>query len=90
MKRPNGMDAILLSSESPNLHTHTLKVVVIDATEVLTYHQTFNDAHEATDALSSASRNYAVRQAFPSDPSGRQNRIEHRIEQAKPVIGRTS
>src|SRR5690242_3032410 len=31
MKRLNGMDAMLLYSEAPNLHTHTLKVAVIDA-----------------------------------------------------------
>ncbi|WP_197499764.1 wax ester/triacylglycerol synthase family O-acyltransferase [Mycobacterium sp. E2989] len=30
MKRLNGMDAMLLYSETPNLHTHTLKVAVID------------------------------------------------------------
>ncbi len=30
MKRLNGMDALLLYSETPNLHTHTLKVAVID------------------------------------------------------------
>ncbi|UXA16633.1 wax ester/triacylglycerol synthase family O-acyltransferase [Mycobacterium sp. SMC-4] len=32
MKRLNGMDAMLLYSETPNVHTHTLKVAVIDAT----------------------------------------------------------
>ena len=31
MKRLNGMDAMLLYSETPNLHTHTLKVAVVDA-----------------------------------------------------------
>lgn len=31
MKRLNGMDAMLLYSETPNLHTHTLKVAVIHA-----------------------------------------------------------
>jgi diacylglycerol O-acyltransferase / wax synthase len=31
VKRLNGMDAMLLYSETPNLHTHTLKVLVIDA-----------------------------------------------------------
>ncbi|MGP4056940.1 WS/DGAT/MGAT family O-acyltransferase [Mycobacterium sp. 4D054] len=31
MRRLNGMDAMLLYSETPNLHTHTLKVAVIDA-----------------------------------------------------------
>ncbi|HZQ32200.1 MAG TPA: wax ester/triacylglycerol synthase family O-acyltransferase [Mycobacterium sp.] len=31
MKRLNGMDAMLLYSETPNLHTHTLKVGIIDA-----------------------------------------------------------
>jgi diacylglycerol O-acyltransferase / wax synthase len=30
VKRLNGMDAMLLYSETPNLHTHTLKVAVID------------------------------------------------------------
>jgi diacylglycerol O-acyltransferase / wax synthase len=33
MKRLNGMDAMLLYSETPNLHTHTLKVAVIHAPE---------------------------------------------------------
>jgi diacylglycerol O-acyltransferase / wax synthase len=33
VKRLNGMDAMLLYSETPNLHTHTLKVAVVDATE---------------------------------------------------------
>src|ERR1700758_1480160 len=30
MKRLNGMDAMLLYSETPNLHTHTLKVGIIN------------------------------------------------------------
>lgn len=30
VKRLNGMDALLLYSEAPNLHTHTLKIAVID------------------------------------------------------------
>jgi diacylglycerol O-acyltransferase / wax synthase len=33
MKRLNGMDAMLLYSETPNLHTHTLKVAVIEAAD---------------------------------------------------------
>jgi diacylglycerol O-acyltransferase / wax synthase len=33
VKRLNGMDAMLLYSETPNLHTHTLKVPIIDATD---------------------------------------------------------
>ena len=33
MKRLNGMDAMLLYSETPNLHTHTLKVAVVDTTD---------------------------------------------------------
>lgn len=33
MKRLNGMDAMLLYSETPNVHTHTLKVAVIDAAQ---------------------------------------------------------
>lgn len=32
VKRLNGMDAMLLYSETPNLHTHTLKVAVVDVT----------------------------------------------------------
>ncbi len=31
MKRLNGMDAMLLYSETPNLHTHTLQVAIVDA-----------------------------------------------------------
>lgn len=30
MKRLNGMDAILLYSEAPNVHAHTLKVAIVD------------------------------------------------------------
>lgn len=33
MKRLNGMDAMLLYSETPNLHTHTLKVVIVNAAD---------------------------------------------------------
>jgi diacylglycerol O-acyltransferase / wax synthase len=33
VKRLNGMDAMLLYSETPNLHTHTLKVAVIDTAD---------------------------------------------------------
>ena len=33
MKRLNGMDAMLLYSETPTLHTHTLKVAIVDATD---------------------------------------------------------
>ncbi|WP_186273075.1 WS/DGAT/MGAT family O-acyltransferase [Mycobacterium kubicae] len=33
MRRLNGMDAMLVYSETPNLHTHTLKVAVIDVSE---------------------------------------------------------
>jgi diacylglycerol O-acyltransferase / wax synthase len=33
VKRLNGMDALLLYSETPNLHTHTLKVAVVDAAQ---------------------------------------------------------
>jgi diacylglycerol O-acyltransferase / wax synthase len=33
VKRLNGMDAMLLYSETQNMHTHTLKVAVVDATE---------------------------------------------------------
>jgi hypothetical protein len=33
VKRLNGMDALLLYSETPNLHTHTLKIAIVDAAE---------------------------------------------------------
>ena len=33
MKRLNGMDAMLLYSETPNLHTHTLKIAIVDAAD---------------------------------------------------------
>lgn len=33
MKRLNGMDAMLLYSETPTLHTHTLKVAIVDAAD---------------------------------------------------------
>jgi WS/DGAT/MGAT family acyltransferase len=33
MKRLQGMDAMLLYSETPNVHTHTLKIGVIDASQ---------------------------------------------------------
>jgi diacylglycerol O-acyltransferase len=33
MKRLSGWDALLLYSEAPNVHTHTLKVAVIDASD---------------------------------------------------------
>ena len=33
VKRLNGMDAMLLYSETPNLHTHTLKVAIINAAD---------------------------------------------------------
>jgi diacylglycerol O-acyltransferase / wax synthase len=33
VKRLNGMDAMLLYSETPNLHTHTLKVAIINSAE---------------------------------------------------------
>jgi diacylglycerol O-acyltransferase / wax synthase len=33
LKRLNGWDAMLLYSETPNIHTHTLKIGVIDATD---------------------------------------------------------
>jgi WS/DGAT/MGAT family acyltransferase len=33
MKRLNGMDAMLLYSETPNLHTHTMKVAIIHAAD---------------------------------------------------------
>ena len=38
MRRLNGMDAYLLYSETPNLHSHTLKVAVIDASDFAESH----------------------------------------------------
>jgi diacylglycerol O-acyltransferase / wax synthase len=34
VRRLNGMDAMLLYSETPNLHTHTLKVAIVDPSDV--------------------------------------------------------
>ena len=34
MKRLNGMDAMLLYSETPNVHMHTLKIAIIDTSEL--------------------------------------------------------
>ncbi|KUI32473.1 diacylglycerol O-acyltransferase [Mycobacterium sp. IS-1742] len=33
MKRLNGMDALLLYSETPNVHTHTLKIAILSSAE---------------------------------------------------------
>jgi hypothetical protein len=33
VKRLNGVDAMLLYSETPNLHTHTLKIAVVDGAQ---------------------------------------------------------
>lgn len=38
MKRLNGMDAMLLYSETPNLHTHTLKVAIVNAADYAATH----------------------------------------------------
>src|SRR5215470_15561786 len=38
MKRLNGMDAMLLYSETPNLHTHTLKIAIVHAADYRTTH----------------------------------------------------
>ncbi|MDT5332912.1 MAG: diacylglycerol O-acyltransferase / wax synthase [Mycobacterium sp.] len=38
VKRLNGMDAMLLYSETPNLHTHTLKVAIIHAADYSASH----------------------------------------------------
>src|SRR4029077_1576774 len=38
VKRLNGMDAMLLYSETPNLHTHTLKVAIIHAADYCASH----------------------------------------------------
>jgi hypothetical protein len=37
VKRLNGMDAMLLYSETANLHTHTLKIAVIDGADAWDY-----------------------------------------------------
>ena len=33
MKRLSGWDSLLLCSETPNVHQHTLKIAVVDTTE---------------------------------------------------------
>lgn len=33
VKRLNGMDAMLIYSETPNIETHTLKIAIIDVSE---------------------------------------------------------
>jgi diacylglycerol O-acyltransferase / wax synthase len=38
VKRLNGMDAMLLYSETPNLHTHTLKVAIVNAADYAATH----------------------------------------------------
>jgi diacylglycerol O-acyltransferase len=38
VKRLNGMDAMLLYSETPNLHTHTMKVAIINAADYAANH----------------------------------------------------
>ncbi len=38
MKRLNGWDAMLLYNETPNLHQHTIKVAVIDASQYADRH----------------------------------------------------
>lgn len=38
MKRLNGMDAMLLYSETDDLHTHTLKVAIVDASDFAATH----------------------------------------------------
>jgi diacylglycerol O-acyltransferase / wax synthase len=53
-RRLNGMDAMLLYSETPNLHTHTLKVLVIDAVagnERLTFERFFAAVEQKLGAL---------------------------------------
>jgi diacylglycerol O-acyltransferase / wax synthase len=39
VKRLNGMDAMLLYSETPNLHTHTLKVAIVHAADYSATHE---------------------------------------------------
>ena len=48
MKRLNGIDAMLLYSETPNLHTHTLKVAIIHDTAGagVTYEEVWNTFHQ--------------------------------------------
>jgi diacylglycerol O-acyltransferase / wax synthase len=53
---------------------------------VLTDDQTFGDAHDATDALSSAFAELRSAAGIPERSSGRQNGIQRRIEQAQPVV----
>jgi diacylglycerol O-acyltransferase / wax synthase len=55
---------------------------------VLTDDQTFNDAHEATGALSTAFAELRSAAGVLTSSSGK-NGIERRIEQAQPVVRRT-
>jgi diacylglycerol O-acyltransferase len=55
---------------------------------VLTDDKTFNDAHEATDALSTAFAELRSAAGALTSSSGK-NGVERRIEHAQPVVGRT-
>jgi diacylglycerol O-acyltransferase / wax synthase len=54
---------------------------------VLTDDQTFDDPHEATDALSRAFTELRRAASVPEQSSGRQNGIEHGVKQAQPIVG---
>jgi diacylglycerol O-acyltransferase / wax synthase len=55
---------------------------------VLTADQTFNDVHQATDALSTAFAELRSAAGALTSSSGK-NGVERRIEHAQPVVGRT-
>ena len=80
MKRLNGMDAMLLYSETPNLHMHTLKVAITAA---------FSELRSAAGLSAQASTDdVVVEHAFALTVSGGQNSVQRRVEQTQPVVGR--
>ena len=54
---------------------------------VLTDDQTFDDPHQATDALTRAFTELRSAAAVPEQSSGSQNGIEHGVKQAQPIVG---
>lgn len=72
IKRLNGMDAMLLSSETPNLHTHTLKIAVIETSG-------YHDDEGPTVAVTPALRTAATIRRYRSGRIGAMSRARHRV-----------
>ena len=76
MKRLNGMDAMLLYSETPNLHTHTLKVAIINAADFDgefrfdVFRRTIQRRSASTRPVALPARRYPV-EAAPPDVAAR-------------------